>query len=319
MINVLESLKKVSEKLSKVEINNNKIEEFATKVTSVDLKISEIALAKYDWTLEQLIDLVFTFNVINYCFWAEKDSPKWTIELEGKMLDGSIALFRALEVKKKEVDSFTTGESLANLSSNELARILKGNIKIPLFMERLKGLNETGGVLISKYNGRWSNVLEESRNNASLLAEILADNFLSFEDSSIFKGEKIGFYKRAQLNSKMISDARVLKGRSELADLAKLTAFADYKVPQILRSLEILEYSEDFASKIDSLHVIEKDSDEENEIRIATILSVEKMLELLSEKFSNVTSSHVNSLLWNKSQNLKRDINPYHRTYTTAY
>lgn len=319
MINVLESLKKVSEKLSKVEINNNKIEEFTTKVTSDDLKISEIALAKYDWTLEQLIDLVFTFNVINYCFWAEKDSPKWTIEVEGKMLDGSIALFRALEVKKKEVDSFTTGESLANLSSNKLARILEGNIKIPLFEERLKGLNETGGVLISKFNDRWSNVLEESRNNASLLAEILADNFLSFDDSSIFKGEKIGFYKRAQLNSKMISDARVLKGRSELADLAKLTAFADYKVPQILRSLEILEYSEDLANKIDSLHVIEKDSDEENEIRIATILSVEKMLELLSKKFPNVTSSHVDSLLWNKSQNLKRDINPYHRTYTTAY
>ncbi len=86
MINVLESISKVSGKLSKVEINDNKIEEFVTKVTSDDLKISEIALAKFDWTLEQLIDLVFTFNIINYCFWAEKDSPKWTIEFEGKNL-----------------------------------------------------------------------------------------------------------------------------------------------------------------------------------------------------------------------------------------
>lgn len=250
-------------------------------------------------TLEQLIDLVFTFNVINYCFWADKDSPKWTIEVEGKALDGSIALFRALEVKKKEDDAFTFGESLAKLSSDVLSRILQGNIEIPLFNERLVGL---------KVN-----------NNAYLLAEILADNFSTFDDKSTFHGEEISFYKRAQLNSKMVSDAQVLKGKGELEDLAKLTAFADYKVPQILRSLKILNYSEDLASKIDSLCVIDKDSDEENEIRIATILSVEQILELLSDKFPNVTSSHVDSLLWNKSQDLKRDINPYHRTFTTAY
>lgn len=319
MINVLQSINRIAEKFIKVEISNTKIEEFANKVTAEDLKVSKIALAKYDWSLEQLIELVFTFNVINYCFWAEEDSPKWTIEFKGKELDGSIALFRALEVKKKEDNLFTSGKYLANLSSDELEIILKGNIDIPLFQERLQGLNDTGVILVSKFDGSWSNVLKKANNNAYLLAEILVNNFLSFDDTSIFNGEKIGFYKRAQLNSKMISDAQVLKGKSKLADLAKLTAFADYKVPQILRSLEILKYSNDLARKIDSLEVIEKDSDEENEIRIATILSVEKILEVLSERFPNITSSHVDSLLWNKSQDLKRDINPYHRTYTTAY
>lgn len=48
MINVLESISKVANKLIKVEINNDKIQEFVSKVTSDDLKVSEIALAKYD-------------------------------------------------------------------------------------------------------------------------------------------------------------------------------------------------------------------------------------------------------------------------------
>lgn len=319
MINVLQSIVKVANKLQYVEIKEEKIQEYATSISSDDLKVSHIGLTKFDWTLEQLIELVFTFNVINYCFWAGKDSPKWTIEFEGKELDGSIALFRALEVKKKEDDSFTSGKYLANLSSHELAKILKGNIQISLFRERLEGLNISGKVLMSDFDGNWNNVLVKAKNNANILVEILANNFEPFNDSSLFKGEEIGFYKRAQLNSKMVSDALILKGHIGLENLEKLTAFADYKVPQILRSLGILNYSNVLASKINSLQIIEKDSEEENEIRIATIMSVERILEELSERFPDVTSSHVDSLLWNKSQSLKRDINPYHRTYTTAY
>ena len=65
MINVLQSINRVTEKFIEVEITDTKIEEFANKVKAKDLKVSEIALAKYDWSLEQLIELVFTFNVIN--------------------------------------------------------------------------------------------------------------------------------------------------------------------------------------------------------------------------------------------------------------
>ncbi len=173
--------------------------------------------------------------------------------------------------------------------------------------------------MISKFDSRWNNVLKKANNSAYLLTEILADEFTPFDDTSLYSDVNIGYYKRAQLNSKMISDAQILKGNSELDDLEKLTAFADYKVPQILRSLGILNYSNELASKIDSLQIIRRDSEEENEIRIATILSVERVLKALSGRFPDVTSSHVDSLLWNKSQSLKRDINPYHRTYTTAY
>ena len=57
----------------------------------------------------------------------------------------------------------------------------------------------------------------------------------------------------------------------------KITAFADYKIPFILRRLWVLEYSQSLAYKIDNQIEIEKWSDEEIEIRSNTIWAIELM------------------------------------------
>lgn len=117
----------------------------------------------------------------------------------------------------------------------------------------------------------------------------------------------------------MISDLLVGSGKGELQNLEKLTAFADYKIPQILRRLGILEYSQELSAKIDNFELIEPGSKEEIEIRANTIWAIELLKQELKKKYEFVTSSHVDSMLWLMSQTKTSDENPYHRTLTTAY
>lgn len=76
MINVLDSIKQTIGDLEHVSIDDTAVKHFTDSIVKDDLAISEIALAKYEWDLDSLIELVFTFNTINFCFWAEKDKSK---------------------------------------------------------------------------------------------------------------------------------------------------------------------------------------------------------------------------------------------------
>ena len=51
--------------------------------------------------------------------------------------------------------------------------------------------------------------------------------------------------------------------------------FADYRVPQILRQLEILTYAETLSNKIDNSIELPYSCEEEIEIRAATVIAVE--------------------------------------------
>ncbi len=126
----------------------------------------------------------------------------------------------------------------------------------------------------------------------------------------------------------------VASGKGELRNLDKLTAFADYKIPQILRSLGVIKYTKQLANKIDSYELIQKGSEDENEIRAATIWAVELIRnevekksersetlirEGLQKKYDFITASHIDSMLWKMSQTKAKGEKPYHRTLTTAY
>jgi D-alanyl-D-alanine dipeptidase len=96
--------------------------------------------------------------------------------------------------------------------------------------------------------------------------------------------------------------------------LDSVTAFADYKVPQMLRYFGAISYTIDLANKIDTKTLIKKDSREEIEIRAATIWCVEKMRQVNDA----YTAAQLDNALWQISQN-NIGILPYHRTKTIFY
>ena len=201
---------------------------------------------------------------------------------------------------------------LKNATFPDIQHIFRSsnNTEIPLLRDRVKVLNETGRVLLEKYDGDIYNLLATTGLNAGKIACEVVKNFPYFSDFSNINGkERVCFYKRAQIFAYDISLLPDLK----IGDLKSLTAFADYKIPQTLRALGIIEYESELANKVDNYIILESGSREEIEIRSATIW----VCELLAKEI-NIPPVLVDNVLWKMSQALK-DTKPYHRTLSTNY
>ena len=99
--------------------------------------------------------------------------------------------------------------------------------------------------------------------------------------------------------------------------------FADYRVPQILRHINILQYDEDLSKMIDSETELPYSSPAEVEIRAATVLAVEKIMakirqdDFLSPKITN--SYEVDWLLWQMGEKRLAEMKPHHKVLSIFY
>jgi len=96
--------------------------------------------------------------------------------------------------------------------------------------------------------------------------------------------------------------------------------FPDYRVPQILCELGILKYNDDLLNTIKNFKEIPPNSEQEIEIRANTITVVELMKKELENKLKKeIYSIHIDYLLWNEGEVMRKDIVPHHRTLTIFY
>ena len=209
-------------------------------------------------------------------------------------------------------------EYISKINEEDFSKILRGNVEIPLFKERLNVLHEIGSIICNKYNGDLDSFVKLAEGDALKLLDLLVAEFSSFYDSSPYQGKEVFFHKRAQL---LVSDICQMFKRQKLAskNIEKLTACADYKIPQILRRFGIFEYADSLRDKIDDKVEIPHDSEEEIEIRANTIWVVEYIKEQVKEKSPDITSMSIDDHLWLASQEKFADGKPYHRTRTTSY
>ena len=262
--------------------------------------------------------------------------PRWRVQWRGTWYDGynalAVALRRAVEAGKPLWDA----GYLARMDAETLRDILRPDpdaqgvaIPIPLFAERLAHTQEVGRVLIDRYGGQFAQVITAANGDAVSLALRIAEEFPSFRDvaqwddpTSQTEGGsqvEIPILKRAQI---LVSDiASAFQGQpwSKFTNLGALTAFADYKVPQLLRRLGILEYAPDLAARIDRLELIPVGTPDEIAIRAATIWGVEWLRRALAERQVDVTASAIDYRLWLAGQQVHQHDRPYHRTRTIYY
>ena len=90
-------------------------------------------------------------------------------------------------------------------------------------------------------------------------------------------------------------------------------------VPQILRELNILEYSNELSHIVDNRKEISHSSNEEIEIRASTIVSVEEIKKELVNNGFNVLSLEIDTYLWEEGEKIKDKIKPHHRTLSIFY
>lgn len=321
MKSVINSIQPVIKNSKFVHTNEQVILDFAKNVTEKDFNESgfgsESALPKTA-TEEEQIALGFVTSSINICYWGE---PKWTVKIDGKSYDGGFGMLFAVKNAIKNGYDLLNPKYLSVLPEKDLAKIFKGNVEIPLFHERLRMLRELGKNTLEKYNGSFKKIVEQASGNATKIVELLVYDFPNvFDDIANYHGHEVKFYKKAQLIPSHLFNIKKLGFISvPLNGYDELTAFADYKVPQLLRKFGILEYVDKLANKVDNKIELISGSDEEIEIRANTIWAVELVTKILKQKFPHTNAAEVDGIFWHKGQKKSPDDKPYHRTRTIWY
>ena len=121
------------------------------------------------------------------------------------------------------------------------------------------------------------------------------------------------FLKKAQLVLGLIVSNFETRGIALKADL---TAYSDYRIPQVLRHLGIIRYNAKLAAMVDSGELIESGSPEELAIRSMTILACARLAAA-----SGLTDMEIDSWLFEQSreEDFQKNAKPFHLTKTTDY
>ncbi len=265
----------------------------------------------------ELLHFLLLLNSLSFCYWSE---PKWTVMYRNQTLDGAWAMIAVLVRAVNRDCSFLDFKKLYLMSDEEVTRLFRGNTDIPMLRERIEILKEITSQLVRKYNGQFFNVISQAHSAKELL-ETIIQVFPSFDDVSLYKGETIYFYKRAQLLVADIHHLFKLRNKLLVRDIDKLTACADYKLPAVLRKMNILKYSSALKQKIDNKIELTQGSEEEIEVRATTIWAVEYLRHELCKLHpqKNINAHEINDYLWLLSQNKNNYQAPYHLTKTIYY
>mgnify|MGYP001564722005 CR=1 FL=1 len=319
-LGVLETTRYVVENARLVSIVPSRVAEFCQHMpqTSAQPPLWEPSYHFCDGS-PRCLNYLLVLDSINFCFWA--DEP-WKVEYGGQALTGYWALAAALTRAGEEGVPILEAGFLAGMEASTLAHILRGKGQIPLCQERLHILREVGrGLARPPLAGQLVQAVEWVGGSAIALAQAVIEAFPSFRDVAHYQGREVRFYKRAQILVADIHGCFQGQGWGEFSDLGMLTAFADYKLPQVLRYYGILRYAPELSRVVDNKQLLEPVSPQEVEIRAATLWAVESMRECLADMGLTWRSFELDWFLWQQGQSLAapQGIPPHHRVSTIFY
>lgn len=209
---------------------------------------------------------------------------------------------------------------------------------IPNVEERVRLLKEMAQSLLTFHDGSATKFIASANRSSDVLVHNILQYFPGFRDATVDpqSGRWLAFYKRAQilvadlwaaLGSEVEEEKKYGMDYCNFVDMNKITTFADYRVPQLLRSMKVLEYSPELSNKVDRGIELKASSMEELYIRAATVVAVDKLVENVKEKVPSMRSDKgINAVkmdwyLWNIGEKLDRDqcLGNHHLVRTIYY
>jgi hypothetical protein len=268
---------------------------------------------------------VLVLDALNFCFWSTT-SERWRVEWQGRIEDGYWALAAALTRAAEEGRPIWDPRYLQTLTPRDVAHILRpydeNAPEIPLFPIRVQNLHELARGLLEGFPESANPVqalIESADGSAVELVRTVTERFPSFNDVALYQEREVRFYKRAQILVSDLAGAFNGRGFGDFHDLNLLTAFADYKIPQVLRGFNALVYSPELDAAIAERRLIPMGSAWEVEIRAATIWACELLRRNLAEQGRLFRATEIDWILWLAGQSLPDTMPPYHRTLTVFY
>jgi hypothetical protein len=247
---------------------------------------------------------VLVLDALNFCFWPD---PAWSYR----------RLARTLTHVLREDPAFFAAHRLAELSAGNLRRWLDEDM--PLADERVRLLRELGQVLVSRFRGEATALVAAAGGSAERLVSLLAAELPGFRDHAVYRGRQVFLYKRAQILVADLWGAYRGQGLGAFADIERLTAFADYRLPQLLRELGAVRYEPGLAARIDAMQLLAAGSAEEIEIRAATVQAVERLRDAMAARGQPLAAVELDGRLWHEAQARRERLRPHHRVLTIYY
>ena len=318
--------------------------------------------------VERVLLYILALDTINFCFWPTEDSSGKSVCAKNLLEYEHLASALRLTAEKDDViaeddvgaeSADTYAFSPRNLAKTSLESFLSdiqkylpeptsdggdGCYLIPNASERVRLLNELGHGLITHHDGSATAMLKKcigpsGRPSAVKLVDIITSTFRGFRDEVVdAKGRQICFYKRAQI---VVGDiwAAFAKGKTDTVggrltnfdDISELTTFADYRVPQLLRHVGVLRYSEELSTKVDGMEELMAGSSDELFIRAGTVVAVDRLVDEVKQTLKDNVASQgridkVNAVLldwhlWQIGEKMDREgtLKPHHRVRTIFY
>lgn len=299
---IIDSCKFVSENSKDVKINYEVVDDFLKEIKEPSFWLASNPFGILEMNIEDIVNFLLVLHTIgDYCFWGD---PKWEIRVDNKVIDGTIAIMYVIIQWFKKHKSF-------KMSFEEFKDLLKGNVEIPLLKERYEELQVMNNFL---GNRSFYNMIKDIRDDSHLF-NLIIDNLPYFKDERVYKNKTIYFYKRAQLLTSDILHVRALVEGLEV-HYSNLVGCADYKIPQIMNSLGMIQYSELLNEKIANKEEVEEGSSLEIEIRANSLVVIDYIYRKANKRFERMD---INDLLWLKSQDKSKINKNYHKTKTVNY
>ncbi len=313
---VRQSASLVMQKSKNVFLKEDALYHFAKSISLESVRKSYQWEAPFHFlgTGKELLHYIFTVDTINF---GSGFSPEIR-QKTGK----SIYAFVASGLKQAMLAGTDLSAKWAErVTAQELEQLFCVEQKELLSMFALS-LQETGSFVSKNYKGEYSYLLEslpqEKKGNA--LISLLTENCRHWDDAGLYQGEKISFYKRAQI---LVNDLYLgFNGMNFGAfdDISHLTMFADNLVPHVLFCEGVLEYSKDLQDRIQKAEFLDSYSEAETEIRAGAIMAVEKICNFWKQQNqTDLFPCMFDVWLWNHGHQDRYRISPRHLTKTFFY
>lgn len=312
---LLASVRRVTHAARWVSIDDNAIESWAARFDAGRLGPPEAGpLDDVTGSPADIAQLALLIDSLNFCFWSPRPIvTTW----RGRRVERYLA-FAALMAKAVRCDRrWLDAAFWAEVDAPALQRLTADAGELLMLDERAAVLRETGRVLRERFGGSFANLAQAAGRHAWRLVLMLAEAFPSFHDVGEYGGRRVWLLKRAQICAMDLSTAWVQRGWPGLSGLDELTAFADYRIPQILRHLGILRVTPELAERVEARRELSPGSAEEIELRAATIDAVDRMRQALATHGKSVPTWRIDVALWEDSH--AADVSVEHHRVRTIY
>jgi hypothetical protein len=267
-----------------------------------------------DADAETVAGWTLLLSALNFSFWQEE--PRWRV----RGADGYMALAHALRRAHDGGVPVARPSHWTRWSVDDLAAVLHGDaggaLLPPMVAERHAVAAELGGWIVESHGGSALGALAAAP-SAWEFAQTLAATLRGFRDVAEYRGRRVPLLKRAQIAAHDCGAALGSRAPAGLRDRSGLTAFADYKLPQVLRASGVVAYAPTLAARVDAREELAAGEEAEVEIRAATVVAVDRLTALLRSHGRDLDATQVDAMLWWRGQGLHAQ--PYHRVRTIWY